>query len=211
MRAVAASDHRSCKVKLIPWRACVGCSAFRGPAVPHLRTTPASALRSSPFLTPIFSTVPCSLELGVNALRAYVDLNPIRTDIAKAITTSLHTGVRLRALALQQNPQAANLAMRPLAGLVSANFPRISTADYIELVDWTGRQLHPDKRGVIDHKEPPALRLLGLEPGHWTMQVKGIGRGYWRAVGTVQELLLKAEAMGQKWLCGIGFARLLKS
>ena len=43
------------------------------------------------------------------------------------------------------------------------------------------------------------------------VKVKGIGSGYWRAVGTVQELLLKAEAMGQKWLCGIGFARLLKS
>jgi|GEM_PF-4967573 len=42
------------------------------------------------------------------------------------------------------------------------------------------------------------------------MKVKGIGNGYWRAVGTVQELLLKAEEMRQKWLCGIGFARLLK-
>jgi len=54
--------------------------------------------------------------------------------------------------------------------------------------------------------------LLGLEPGHWTMKVKvkGIGSGYWRAVGTVQELLLKAGEMRQKWLCGIGFARLLK-
>ena len=61
MRAVAASDHRSCKVKLIPWRACVGCPAFRPPAARHLRTTPASAPRSSPFLTPIFSTVPCLL------------------------------------------------------------------------------------------------------------------------------------------------------
>jgi len=116
----------------------------------------------------------------------------------------------VRALALKQDPQAANLSMRPLAGLISANFPRISTADYIELVDWTGRQLHLGKRGVIEATEPPTLRLLGLDPGHWTMKVKGIGNGYWRAVGTVQELLLKAEAMRQKWLCGIGFARLLK-
>jgi len=42
------------------------------------------------------------------------------------------------------------------------------------------------------------------------VKVKGIGSGYWRAVGTVQELLLKAGEMRQKWLCGIGFARLLK-
>jgi len=41
-------------------------NAFRGPAVPHLRTTPASALRSSPFLTPIFSTVPCSRRSRVH-------------------------------------------------------------------------------------------------------------------------------------------------
>ena len=100
--------------------------------------------------------------------------------------------------------------MRPLAGIISANFPRLSSAEYIELVDWTGRQLHPGKRGRIAAQEPPALRKLGLDATHWSMNVKGFGSGYWRAVGMAEELMQKAQQMGQKWHCGIGLARLVQ-
>jgi len=43
------------------------------------------------------------------------------------------------------------------------------------------------------------------------MQVKGIGSGYWRAVGRAEELMEKAAEMGQNWLCGIAFARFFSS
>ena len=95
------------------------------------------------------------------------------------------------------------------AGIIWANFPKITQADYIALVDWTGRQLHPGKRGKIAAQEPPALRKLGLDAGHWTIKVKGIGSGYWRAVGTAEELIQKAKVMGQRCLCGMGLARLI--
>ena len=104
----------------------------------------------------------------------------------------------------------ATQALTPLAGIISANFPRITTADYIALVDWTGRQLHPGKRGKIATDEPPALRKLGLDAAHWTMKVQGIGSGYWRAVGTVEELMQKAKHIGQKRLWGVGLARLIQ-
>jgi hypothetical protein len=39
--------------------------------------------------------------------------------------------------------------------------------------------------------------------------VKGVGNGYWRVVGTAQELIDKAIALGQQWLKGIGYARRL--
>ena len=86
----------------------------------------------------------------------------------------------------------------------------ITNAEYIALVDWTGRQLHPGKRGKIAASEPPALLKLGLDAAHWTMKVKGIGSGYWRAVGTAEELMQKAKEIGQQWLCGVGLARLIQ-
>jgi len=49
--------------------------------VSHLRTTPASALRSSPFLTPIFSTVPCSCSTPASALRSSRFLTPIFSTV----------------------------------------------------------------------------------------------------------------------------------
>ena len=39
--------------------------------------------------------------------------------------------------------------------------------DYIELVDWTGRQIREDKRGSIDTNTPPLLQRLNISPQHW--------------------------------------------
>lgn len=39
--------------------------------------------------------------------------------------------------------------------------------DYLELVDWTGRQIREDKRGRIETEVPPILNRLEIEPSHW--------------------------------------------
>ena len=39
--------------------------------------------------------------------------------------------------------------------------------DYLELVDWTGRQIRQDKRGAIHSKLPPILARLGIEDENW--------------------------------------------
>ena len=58
---------------------------------------------------------------------------------------------------------------------------------------------------MIGAHEPPSLRKLDLD--HWTMQVKGIGSGYWRSVGTAEELIEKSAEIGKNWSCGVSFAR----
>ena len=75
----------------------------------------------------------------------------------------------------------------------------ITEASYIQLVDWTGRQLHPGKRGVIDGDTPPALQVTA-EPAQWIRQVRGIESRYCRAIGSAEALIEKAKAMGQRWL-----------
>ena len=95
----------------------------------------------------------------------------------------------------------------PLLGVRSFNLPSISAADYIELVDFTGRELHPGKRGKI--AEPKALTQLGLDKNHWTTRVKGVSSGCWRVVGELEELIDKAKELSQRTLFGVGFARIL--
>ena len=85
----------------------------------------------------------------------------------------------------------------------------MSNRQYVELVDWTGRQLRLGKLGHIAEAEPPALSRLGLDPVHWTGQVKGVGCGYWRIVGSVEALIAHAQAARQRWMKGIGYARKL--
>ncbi|NJR44082.1 hypothetical protein HC761_01080 [bacterium] len=50
---------------------------------------------------------------------------------------------------------------------------------------------------------------MALDKGHWTTRVKGIGSGYWRVVGELEELLDKAKEMAQRTLFGTGLARIL--
>lgn len=39
--------------------------------------------------------------------------------------------------------------------------------DYIELVDWTGRQLRKGKTGYIESNTPPILQRLNIEQKNW--------------------------------------------
>ena len=148
-------------------------------------------------------------EKSILAAMTYVDLNPVRAKIASGISTSRYTSVKVRNQQLHKNPERANQPLMPLVGVRSFNLPGISQADYIELVDFTGRELHPGKHGKIDASEPKALTKLGLNKNHWTTRVKGIGSGYWRVVGELEELIDKAKEISQRTLFGIGFARIL--
>ncbi|MFO1496304.1 MAG: hypothetical protein U1F26_16780 [Lysobacterales bacterium] len=148
-------------------------------------------------------------DKALAAAMAYVDLNPLRAKIANNVETSDHTSVQVRAEELRKSPEKANDTLRAIVGLSVFRLP-MTEAQYIELVDSTGRQIRPGKRGAIAESEPPALRRLGLDPDHWTGQVKGVGSAYWRIVGTAEAIMAKAEAIGQAWMKGIGYARWLE-
>ncbi len=145
-------------------------------------------------------------EAAVLACMNYVDLNPIRAGMAVDVESSAHTGIRPRIESVSSLD--ADAPLPPLAGLAPGfAVLAISTAGYLELVDWTGRQLRPDKRGHVAASTPPILAKLGLREPAWQSQVLGIERRYGRAIGSAQSLLDKAADMGQQWLKGIGMAR----
>ncbi|UXI69393.1 hypothetical protein [Tahibacter amnicola] len=140
-------------------------------------------------------------ETAVIACMAYVDLNPIRAGIAQDLRSSEHTSIRRR---LQH--VGASTLLSPVAGC-AAHTLGISAIQYVDLVDWTGRQPRPDKRGSIPGNSPKALQTIGLTPEAWRAEVLTIETRYWRAVGSLQALLDKARSMGQRWLKGVGLKR----
>ncbi|MBD8526665.1 transposase [Pseudoxanthomonas sp. CAU 1598] len=138
-------------------------------------------------------------DQAVLACMTYVDLNPVRAGVAADLRSSHHTSIQRK---LQtQSADAIDQPIAAVAGPTMAGFLPISGREYIELVDWAGRQLRPDKRGAISELAPPALRRFGDE-SKWLGQVRGIEHRYWRAVGTVDVLLQTAKAIGQRWLKG---------
>ena len=146
-------------------------------------------------------------DAAVLACMTYVDLNPIRAGMASSLEASNHTSIKTRLIGLQDD--AADAELKPVAGPACSGLP-LSLGEYLELADWTGRIVRPDKRGATDATTPPILRRLGLRETEWSCQVRGIESRYWRAVGAVEALMEKAKSLGQCWLKGGGAVGPLK-
>lgn len=103
-------------------------------------------------------------EKAVLAAMAYVDLNPVRAKQAETPEQSLHTSVRLRIKKLKHS----NINAAPLADFVGYKNPGrthglpFRLIDYLQLLDWLGRQVREDKCGRIAKHQPEILQRLSL-------------------------------------------------
>ena len=94
-------------------------------------------------------------EKALAACLTYVDLNPVRADIAETPEASDCTSIQRRIrqaifgsdAGADQPPE-----LMPVVGNPRAHMPKrlpFRLADYLERVEWTGRQLRDGKRGAI--------------------------------------------------------------
>jgi hypothetical protein len=138
---------------------------------------------------------------------AYVDLNPIRAGLAEGLESSAHTGASERIARARSTPTLLQESLQPIAG-ASPNVLSINSADYLQLLDWTGRRLVAGKRGKIDADAPAILSMID-RPDRWVLRVAGYGSEWARVVGTMHDLVDKADQIGQRWLKGLRLARQL--
>lgn len=112
-------------------------------------------------------------ERALLACMAYVDLNPIRAGIAETLDSSDYTSIQARVHDIQQRVPKLPLPMLlPFAGpLPTGENQRMclpyALRDYLELVDWTGRCVRNDRKGVINHRAPRLLQSLALDDHEW--------------------------------------------
>ena len=113
----------------------------------------------------------------------YVDLNPVRAKIANGISTSRYTSAKARNLEILRDQTHASDPLMALIGIKSFNVPTLTNAEYIELVDFTGREWHEGKRGRIESTEAKAPRKLGLDKdiGPCALQALDPAIGAWSA------------------------------
>src|SRR5665811_389911 len=93
---------------------------------------------------------------AVLACMAYVDLNPLRAAMAKTPEQSNYTSIQERIL----HPRDTSL--RPFAAQDNDGIP-FNLKDYLELVDWGGREVKRHKRGYIPAHAPPILARLRMD------------------------------------------------
>lgn len=142
-------------------------------------------------------------EKGLLCSMVYDDLNPVRAGIADTPEESEYTSLIAR-INRAMKPQSLP-CMHPFLDQVSDQDQEaipFSFTDYLELVDWTGRQIRADKGGYIDAALPPILERLNLSQADWLAAVKNIKRPRAVMVGTKQEVKLASIKKGRKRASG---------
>ncbi|MFO7602304.1 MAG: transposase, partial [Gammaproteobacteria bacterium] len=82
--------------------------------------------------------------------------------------------------------------------------------DYIELVDWAGRQIRDDKRGAINTNTPPILQRLGIDTGAFIEHVNGKHKEcYPRMMGRLEKIQQACDRLKRCFIKGMSQSRLL--
>jgi hypothetical protein len=142
-------------------------------------------------------------EKAILAAMTYVDLNPVRANIATGVSSSRYTSVKVRNRQIQQNAEEANKALRPLDGTRSCNIPAITEAEYIELVDFTGRHWHAGKKAAfrsVSRKRLPNwvwIRITGRLASKALAQATGVWSAKWKSWSTKPKRSLNARCSGR--------------
>jgi hypothetical protein len=90
-----------------------------------------------------------------------------------------------------------------LKGFLSMSLP-----EYLELLNWTGRQLRATECGVIPSHLAPILDRLGIDTSSWCDLVKKFGKLFKRAAGKLDSLSAEATRRGLSYMHAPGTAML---
>jgi len=75
----------------------------------------------------------------------------------------------------------------------------MSLEEYLLLLDWTGRQLHPGKRGVINDSAPPILERIGFNREGWLNCMRDFKRLFKTTIGRGDSM--RAYALRKRRRC----------
>jgi len=144
-------------------------------------------------------------EQALIACMAYVDLNPIRADMAKTPETSDFTSIQERIKKAMRKQKCILLAFQDRAQNNETAIP-FEHNDYLELVDWSGRAILNHKRGSIPSNTPPILSRLGIDEKDWINHIHYFERQFPTVAGNIDKLRQLAEDTSRRWIKGMGCA-----
>jgi REP element-mobilizing transposase RayT len=197
-------------------------------------------------------------EQAVLSVMAYVDLNPIRANMAEGLHDSEHTSIYKRLcesglleptakpgecdVQKSKTPQAiceleknkeltrpgdlvkgfkrtafkaeAHLTDLPQAALMvfdgygqKINAVPFALSDYIELVEYLGQAVHPNKTGFLAEKVPKIMQQLGLNRKWLDLMAGGLVKKFGFVVGCDLSLMDYKKQHHKQFLQGVTTAR----
>ncbi len=172
-------------------------------------------------------------EMSILACAAYVDLNPIRAALAETLEGSQFTSIQKRLLDLKTSvSQSVEVSVQPFAAgfLAPVNlneshdyvgpcahqnghrcsdkgFLRMTTAAYVEMLDWTARQIRGDKRGATPVGLAPIFDRMGIHEDTWIQLVREFGRLFYVVAGQPHQIDTHKPPNGARRFCTRAAAR----
>ncbi len=146
-------------------------------------------------------------EQAVLTCMAYVDLNPIRADMAKTPEQSDYTSIQERIQQAIKKEPCVLLGFNDTscASQKEKAIP-FDYNDYLTLVDWSGRAILDKKRGSIPANTPPILTRLGIDEKDWLNHIYYFERQFPTVAGNINKLRQLAEQTSRLWIKGMGCA-----
>ncbi len=155
-------------------------------------------------------------EEALLTVMAYVDLNPVRAGLAESVAASAFTSGQQRLREIIEPASALQAAMRPALHPFAEAIRQgedvalpFNLQDYLDLLDTSGRAVHPAKRGALPGSTPRLLATLGLAPGEWLASVAELHARFRLFIGAPHRLSGLAEKRGWRWIRGQAAARRL--
>jgi len=141
-------------------------------------------------------------ERALLACMAYVDLNPIRAAMATTPEQSDYTSIQERI------KDTGNSCLRPFGEQGENSIP-FNLKDYLELVDWGGREVKRNKRGYIPANAPLILTRLNMDASPVLDYLARDDMPSLGALGPVSMLRAFAKSIGRKFIKGHAFGERL--
>lgn len=144
-------------------------------------------------------------EKALLSAMAYVDLNSIRAKMADTPELSEYTSIKARLTSLE-NGQTATRPLLEFMGYEHKDKKRgipFRLMDYIELVDWLGRQIRDDKRGYIDEHLPNILTRLSFPQQEYLKLCTELEKKPRLWIGSAKQLHIAKTKLNRKRMVGI--------
>jgi len=158
-------------------------------------------------------------EAAILTCMSYVDLNPIRAQMANTPEQSDYTSIQQRIRQWHKTEQAKEALPIPppkLMPLVQQHRDPhqhsigFTLKDYIELVDWAGRQIREDKKGYITSTVPPILERIGIDSSAFIDHMQGKHReDYPKMLGRMDKIQKAYKTIEQTFIKGLWQSRAL--
>jgi len=151
-------------------------------------------------------------EAAVFSCMAYVDLNPVRAKITEKLDESNNTSIKKRLDEIKQiepiDVQAKfDTAISAISNQVSSKKLSISIKSYIELVEWTGKNIRYPHKAAMPLNISSCLKQLNLQQNHWLKQLEHFDQHYCHVIGSMELIKQKAKQLKKRCLKGMSAAK----